>query len=457
MIPKVVSGFRTDHAQKEGGEAPKGACQPLPRNINKRCRSSMSRGCAPNRGAPAFRRYAAALAGTPIPAQLQAMLPTCRRSRGENRRALPALSCPSPVTAPHASAVIPKGMMPKAAPERVASPRGGTALAPLPKVPSRRRPSMSEIFVERAEKADFKNKEYLPSHGFWARAHTEEDPIFETSTEVSSQQFLIDGTWDPPDISQFFARINDLYSFFLGIGKFQSTNTSNQQKRALIGAFTENTLHSGFNYVNFYGDLKGLVGFGERLAMPAIVKQSPGFVNVEGKTATLNEVAAALDNFELAQEAIKTEYNLLRGFLSRSKLLFLGWAAQRGSSGLPAAIRVPGPRTIFRMRRRQTLRSFTIDRAGRPGRRANIDRIDKNDPIYKFIRAHNETLANLLAVNVKPIDRLTGNALTTAKILLAHYRRLERYHMFFVEGRARASSTPPAIANSPSIEGIQGV
>jgi hypothetical protein len=72
---------------------------------------------------------------------------TIRRSRGENRRALPALSCPSPVTAPHASAVIPKGMMPKAAPERVASPRGGTALAPLPKVPSRRRPSMSEIFV----------------------------------------------------------------------------------------------------------------------------------------------------------------------------------------------------------------------------------------------------------------------------------------------------------------------
>jgi hypothetical protein len=139
------------------------------------------------------------------------------------------------------------------------------------------------IPLERAEKADFKNKEYLPSHGFWARAHTEEDPIFETSTEVSSQQFLIDGTWDPPDISQFFARINDLYSFFLGIGKFQSTNTSNQQKRALIGAFTENTLHSGFNYVNFYGDLKGLVGFGERLAMPAIVKQSPGFVNVEGK------------------------------------------------------------------------------------------------------------------------------------------------------------------------------
>jgi len=68
MIPK--SGVRFSDKimrKKEGGEAPKGACQPFPRNINKRCRSSMSRrGCAPNRGAPAFRRYAAALAGTSL-------------------------------------------------------------------------------------------------------------------------------------------------------------------------------------------------------------------------------------------------------------------------------------------------------------------------------------------------------------------------------------------------------
>jgi hypothetical protein len=48
----------------------------------------------------------------------------------KSRRALPALSCPSPVTAPHASAVVPKGLMPEAAPARIASPRGSTALAP---------------------------------------------------------------------------------------------------------------------------------------------------------------------------------------------------------------------------------------------------------------------------------------------------------------------------------------
>jgi hypothetical protein len=55
----------------------------------------------------------------------------------------------------------------------------------------------------------------------------------------------------------------------------------------------------------------------------------------------------------------------------------------------------------------------------------------------------------------QPIDRLTGqNALLTAKVLLSYHRRLERYHLFFVEGRVRAAgATPTAVASSPSIDG----
>ena len=94
---------------------------------------------------------------------------------------------------------------------------------------------------------------------------------------LGTQNYLIDGSWDPADLSLFFGRINDLYSFFLGIKKFASSQTTQEQKRGLIAAFTDNSLHSGFNYVNFFGDLKGLVGFDERLAMGSIVKRSPGF------------------------------------------------------------------------------------------------------------------------------------------------------------------------------------
>jgi hypothetical protein len=61
-------------------------------------------------------------------------------------------------------------------------------------------------------------------------------------------------------------------------------------------------------------------------------------------------------------------------------------------------------------------------------------------------------LADLLYVDHKPIALLTGhNALLTAKIVLSYHRRLERYHLFFVEGRVKASGTsPPSVASSPS-------
>ena len=120
---------RDSAAQIKGGEAPKGACQPCAahrRQVYAVCATHLPRGCAPlSEARPPSGASTAALAGTPIPTQLQAMLPGSRI-----KRALPALSRPSAVAAPHASAVIPKGMMPEAAPAQVASPRGSTALAP---------------------------------------------------------------------------------------------------------------------------------------------------------------------------------------------------------------------------------------------------------------------------------------------------------------------------------------
>ena len=99
----------------------------VPRSINKRCRLLIPRA-----------RLRAISGRARLPAlrpRLSPGLPSLLSSRPcfpglGIKRALPVLSCPSAVTAPHASAVVPKGMMPKAAPARVASPRGSTALAP---------------------------------------------------------------------------------------------------------------------------------------------------------------------------------------------------------------------------------------------------------------------------------------------------------------------------------------
>jgi hypothetical protein len=78
------------------------------------------------RDALAFRRSTAALAEAFTPdLRLQARFPGTRSAR-----ALPALSCPSPVAAPHAPVVMPADMMPGAARERTVSfrPRGPLSL-----------------------------------------------------------------------------------------------------------------------------------------------------------------------------------------------------------------------------------------------------------------------------------------------------------------------------------------
>jgi hypothetical protein len=114
---------------QKGGEAPKGACRPW---------AARRRHCARELARLARRAAARHIGARRLPAlrpRLLQRFPSLLNSRPcflglGIERALPALSGPSPVTAPHASAVVPKGLMPEAAPARIASPRGSTALAP---------------------------------------------------------------------------------------------------------------------------------------------------------------------------------------------------------------------------------------------------------------------------------------------------------------------------------------
>ena len=257
--------------------------------------------------------------------------------------------------------------------------------------------------VTRATEDVYKNEDYLPSHHFFAREHTAQIDEIVVST-LKTETYYIDGTWDPADLSLFFGRINDLYSFFLGLKKFVSAKTTLDQKRGLVEAFTDNSLHSGFNYVNLFGDLKGLVGFDERLAMGAIQKASPGFVEIEGQVETLGEVTAAFANYSDNSEELKDKYNELHSYLSRGKLLT-----------------------------------------------KNPARFDPKGPVAKFIREKAEEFSAHLEVDYGTLDKLTGgDSLKAAKILLSFHRRLERYQLFFAEGRVTLDD-PKRVASSPSI------
>jgi hypothetical protein len=140
-------------AVSRGSEAPKGA------NFIGSAQHRHMLPCAGTSGADSRRRQVYAICATHLLAG-RARLPALRSGSRHNlhivaqlqarfpgtwfRRALPALACPSPVTAPHAPAVIPANMMPKAARERFAKPRAGAAPRSTLRIASGRRPRMSK-------------------------------------------------------------------------------------------------------------------------------------------------------------------------------------------------------------------------------------------------------------------------------------------------------------------------
>lgn len=259
-----------------------------------------------------------------------------------------------------------------------------------------------------ADKADYRNESFLPAHGFFSRDHTEPDDI-QTATNLATQKYKIDGTWEPIDLSLFFARIYDLYSFFLGMKKFTAPNTSQDQKKAFIDAVTYHPLRGGSSYVNLYSDLRGLLGFDERLAMRKIVKQSPGFVDIEGKADTLADVGSAYENFADNYEELKIKYTAFHKYLSNMGLL------------------------------------------------KDPDRFEPKGPVAEQIKKYSQEYAVLLDLDYTTVHRIAGrDGLLTAKILLAHWRRLDRYFQFFAEGRVRLSAEAVPLASSPSIDTTPG-
>jgi hypothetical protein len=259
------------------------------------------------------------------------------------------------------------------------------------------------IPLEVADKAAAKNVSYLPSHGFWARSHTAPDNEVVVSVPQITKKHRLDGTWQPIDISKFFSRASDLYSFYTALRKLLS-EPAGEQIQAIRNAFTEHPFRGGSSYVNFYKDLREALSFEEQLAFAGIEKNSPGFVQLRGQAEALEEMAVALKTTTENFEELENEYNTFHGFLS----------------GLDLLTRSP-------------------------------DQIVLVDAAAQSIRERSKSFADKLGIDHALIDVLTGfNPLSTAKILLSHFRRLRRYFFFYAEGRVQPGVTVPSVANSPS-------
>jgi hypothetical protein len=261
------------------------------------------------------------------------------------------------------------------------------------------------IWITEADKEDYQNEDYLPARQFFARQHTEPMEL-PALAAAGVQRHMLDGNWEASDYSKLVRQVGSLYAFYLAIQRLKSATSSAIQKSNLRKAFTEYPFRGGSSYVNFYNDLIGALAFHERVATGAIQKASPGFIDVEGDMATLGQVVDAMKHFQAGYETLEPQYKFLHEFLSSLDFLT-----------------------------------------------AAPDQIKLTTSTARSIEGHARKLADGMGLSYDVIDQLAGNPLSTAKIVLAHYRRLDRYFLFFAEGRARLPSDEDdvSVANSPSI------
>ncbi|MGY3033885.1 uridylate kinase [Bradyrhizobium sp. USDA 4354] len=133
-------------------------------------------------------------------------------------------------------------------------------------------------------------------------------------------------------------------------------------------------------------------GIMDRISVRRIQYASPGNVDVNGRADIFDEMHISLAEFAKNFENLKMGYGNLYRFLAANQLL-----------------------------------------------KADAERFDKSGPLADRINSLAGALAAALKLpDIETIYRLTDrNALSFAKIVLSYFRRLERYYLFFAEGRVQ--------------------
>lgn len=235
-----------------------------------------------------------------------------------------------------------------------------------------------------------KYEEFIPGSGFFAYDHSE-NILVGVHNNVATQKYNTDGVWALPDFTQFYNKLNDLYSFFFALKTFSGGNLTADKKRKIKESFLGHPLRGGSSYNNLYSDLASIQSFDDKIAIGRLQYASPGKVDVRGRFDVFTEIAVAYNELNNDYDNLKLKYNELHKYLQEHGLL------------------------------------------------RHAERLDVSGPIADYILKKSKELANDLHLTDSQLilDLTEKNPLIFAKIILSYFRRLERYFMFFAEGRVK--------------------
>lgn len=151
--------------------------------------------------------------------------------------------------------------------------------------------------------------DWLPEAGFFARSHTEEEPVNATSLQTATLDIGIDGRWDIQDLSQFPNKFADAYSFLHAV---RSTGQRGNDY-SLGELFERYPWRGGFSSVGFYNGLYMRIPRNQRLVVKEIRYASPGTIKITALPGIADEiqrmVEACNNNWRNVQEAYKELHN----------------------------------------------------------------------------------------------------------------------------------------------------
>lgn len=233
-------------------------------------------------------------------------------------------------------------------------------------------------------------EEMLPEPQLFASSHTAEyKPM--TNKHDALETLYIDGNWEMEDFGKFSARYRDIYSFEQAVIKLQDTQTSKKQKKKLKAAFQGNSLHGGGSYVSFFKELGEVIPANDQYDLARVQYASPGKVELRGKGLVFDRLEKHVKNMISNESQIRSAYNDLRDYMSKSGFLDL-----TRSEISPSAQEIDAVNTLNqKLLRKMKLEVFDT-----------IYRITDNNPI------------------------------NSAKISMSLFRRVRAASAFFAEGRA---------------------
>lgn len=232
------------------------------------------------------------------------------------------------------------------------------------------------------------DEQYLPSPRFFSSNHTEHYELEERPTDTET--LFIDGEWELTDFGQFQQKFSDIYTYLISEKNWRDKTLPVPVRRRVQEAFLDRPFKGGFSYVHLFRDLAKNMPRSDQLNLNKIQYASPGHVEIFGKQEVFESLSHVLENFLENRDEIVSEYNKFYKYLSERHYLRMS------------------------------------------GDQFNVDEVTE-EHIQDTARKLSE---RMLAPNYDAVSKLTDdNALVSAKVVMAFYRRLADAALYFAQGR----------------------